>query len=206
VLALLGQGMPASQIAERVGCTTRHVYKLAKAAGTAMATGARPRAPRRDRGDRERVLAMWRQGVPVQQIAKAVDRKPATIYKIAQAARAYVINGQRPPPSSSRNSRRPLLTDDHIATTAVATSIPDPRLKAADQLASGRGLTTAEVAGLFRVSEQAVRQWASHHKLPWVWVKGCRRYPADAVAQLAQQHHIPVPDWLPTATTNQEPA
>jgi hypothetical protein len=39
---------------------------------------------------------MWRQGVPVQQIAETVDRKPATIYKIAQAARAYVITGERP--------------------------------------------------------------------------------------------------------------
>ncbi len=61
-------------------------------------------------------------------------------------------------------------------------------------------LTTGEVAGLFRVSEQAVRQWASHDKLPSTWVKGCRRYPAAAVAQLAHQHQVPLPDWLRAAT------
>ena len=61
-------------------------------------------------------------------------------------------------------------------------------------------LTTVEVAGLFRVSEQAVRHWASHDKLPSTWVKGRRRYPAAAVAELAQQRNIPLPDWLRAAT------
>ena len=67
---------------------------------------------------------------------------------------------------------------------------------------SVQDLTTAEVGGLFRVSEQAVRQWASHDKLPSALVQGRRRYPADAVAELAQQHHIQLPDWLRAATAS----
>jgi transcriptional regulator with XRE-family HTH domain len=101
VLTLLRQGLPVYQIAEAVGCTTRPIYKLAKAAGTPVATNARPRAPRRDRADPQRVLALWRQGVPVREIAETVGRKPATIYKITQAASAYLITGQRPRPGSS---------------------------------------------------------------------------------------------------------
>ena len=57
-------------------------------------------------------------------------------------------------------------------------------------------LTSAEVAGLFQVTEQAVRLWASHHKLPHEWVGGRRRYPAAAVAELARDRNIPLPDWL----------
>lgn len=62
-------------------------------------------------------------------------------------------------------------------------------------------LTAAEVAGLFRVSEQAVHKWAHDAKLPFRWVKGQRRFPATAVALLAQDHHAPLPDWLASAAT-----
>jgi transcriptional regulator with XRE-family HTH domain len=44
VLELLRRELPAYQIAETVGCTTRHIYKIAKAPGTPGATGPRPRA------------------------------------------------------------------------------------------------------------------------------------------------------------------
>ncbi len=69
-------------------------------------------------------------------------------------------------------------------------------------------LTAAEVAGVFRVSEQTVQEWARDGKMPHEWVGGRRRFPAAAVAQLAQDHHVPLPDWLALATTStrQEPS
>jgi transcriptional regulator with XRE-family HTH domain len=106
VLTLCRQGLPVDQIAEAVGCTTRTVDKIAQAAGIQAASAARPRAPRRTGVDRAQVLALWRQGVPVGEIAQAVGRKPATIYTITAAAGAYVITGQRPPLPSSRNRKR----------------------------------------------------------------------------------------------------
>jgi transcriptional regulator with XRE-family HTH domain len=101
LLALWRKDMPAGEIAQEVGCTPRTVYKIAKAAGIHEASGARPRARRQDPVDRTRLLAMWRQGVPVGEIAEAVGCKPGTVYKIAEAAGAYVISGQRPAPGDA---------------------------------------------------------------------------------------------------------
>jgi transcriptional regulator with XRE-family HTH domain/DNA-binding CsgD family transcriptional regulator len=101
LLALWRQDIPAGEIAQEVGCTPRTVYKIAKAAGIHEASGPRLRARRQDPVDRAQVLAMWRQGAPVGEIAEAVGCKPGTVYKIAEAAGAYVISGQRPAPGDA---------------------------------------------------------------------------------------------------------
>jgi predicted transcriptional regulator len=107
LLALWRQDIPVGEIAQEVGCTPRTVYKIAKAAGIHEASGPRPRARRQDPVDRARVLAMWRQGVPVGEIAEAVGCRPGTVYKIAEAAGAYVISGQRPTPGDAARPRPP---------------------------------------------------------------------------------------------------
>ncbi len=61
---------------------------------------------------------------------------------------------------------------------------------------TGQGLTVAEVADLFHVSEQTAKRWARNKKVPSQLVKGRRRYPAAAIAELARDRNIPLPDWL----------
>ncbi len=68
---------------------------------------------------------------------------------------------------------------------------------------TARDLTTAEVAGLFGVSESTVHGWANEDRLPSGWDGGRRRYPAPAVAELAAKHKVPLPDWLADAASVQ---